>query len=47
MELLLPLIFWAISLVILHTIITSAVKQGVTEANSELIESVKAIERRL
>lgn len=47
MELLLPLILWAITLVILHTIIQSAVKQGVTEANRELIETVRAIERKL
>ncbi len=47
MELLLALILWAISLVILHTIIKSAVKQGVTEANRELVESVRAIERKL
>lgn len=46
-ELLLALILWVISLVILHTIITSAVKQGVIEANRELIESVRAIERKL
>ena len=47
MGLLLPLIVWAISLIILHTIIRSAVKQGVSEANRELIESVRAIERKL
>ena len=44
---LLALILWAISLVALHTIIKSAVKQGVNEANRELIEAVRAIERRL
>ncbi len=47
MELLLALILWAISLVILHTIIKSAVKRGVTEANQELTEAVRAIERKL
>lgn len=43
---LLAILLWALSLVILYSIIKAAVKQGVTEAHQELIRSVRAIERR-
>lgn len=38
---------WVFSLLILYLIIKAAVKQGVAEAHEELIESVRAIERKL
>lgn len=44
---LLVLIFWTISLAIFYLIIKSAVRNGVLEANQELIDSVRAIERKL
>lgn len=42
-----PFLLWAISLVVFYFIIKTAVKNGITEAHRELIESVKAIERKL
>lgn len=44
---LMAIIVWVLSLVILYNIIKAAVKQGVSEAHQELIESVRAIERKL
>lgn len=44
---LMAIIVWVLGLVILYTIIKAAVKQGVSEAHQELIESVRAIERKL
>lgn len=44
---LMVLMFWAISLGIFYLIIKAAVKNGVAEAHQELIESVRAIERKL
>lgn len=41
------LVIWAISLAIFYLIIKTAVKNGVTEAHQDLIESVKAIERKM
>lgn len=43
----LAILLWALSLVILYLIIKAAVKHGVMEAHQELIESVRAIERKL
>lgn len=40
-------LLWALSLALLYLIIKAAVKNGVAEAHQELIESVRAIERRL
>ncbi|WP_407313397.1 DUF6019 family protein [Desulfosporosinus sp. SB140] len=44
---LLAILLWALSFVVMYTIIKAAVKNGVTEAHQELIESVRAIERKL
>lgn len=41
------LLLWAISLGIFYLMIKAAVKNGVAEAHEELIESVRAIERKL
>lgn len=41
------ILLWAVSLAVLYTIIKTAVKNGVAEAHQELIESVRAIERKL
>jgi hypothetical protein len=38
---------WILNIVILYLVIKFAVKHGVTEAHEELIESVRAIERKL
>ena len=40
-------LLWVISLAVFYFIIKTAVKNGVTEAHQELIESVRAIERKL
>lgn len=47
MEGLFALALWGISLAIFYFIIKTAVRNGVAEANQELQESVRAIERKL
>jgi multisubunit Na+/H+ antiporter MnhG subunit len=39
--------FYIIGLVILYLVIKAAVKNGITEAHKDLIDSVKAIERKI
>lgn len=41
------IILWLLSIVVFYFIIKAAVKNGVTEAHKDLIESVRAIERKL
>lgn len=41
------ILVWLISLAVFYFIIKAAVKNGVSEAHQELIESVRAIERKL
>ncbi|MDA8441560.1 MAG: hypothetical protein M0Z55_04205 [Peptococcaceae bacterium] len=41
------LLLWLISLAVFYIIIKAAVKNGVLEAHEGLIESVRAIERKL
>ncbi len=43
----LMLIIWMISLAVFYFIIKAAVKNGVAEANQDLLESVLSIERKL
>ncbi len=43
----LGILLWLISLAVFYFIIKTAVRVGVLEAHEELIESVRAIERKL